>query len=104
MTGAILGGSSVEQAAKMQMIIMFMISASSGLASIFTTAYAISIIVDDEHRIRSDRIHSQPLALWAERDRILRSAKASMGRAYLNARAWRSRTGVEEEVLLETRR
>ncbi|KAF8995408.1 UPF0014-domain-containing protein [Hymenopellis radicata] len=79
MTGAILGGSSVEQAAKMQMIIMFMISASSALASIFTTAYAISIIVDDEHRIRSDRIYSQPLALWAERDRILNSAKAWCG-------------------------
>ncbi|KAK0214251.1 hypothetical protein EDD85DRAFT_924255 [Armillaria nabsnona] len=71
MTGAILGGSSVQQAAKMQMIIMFMISASTGLASIFTTAYAISVVVDDEHRIRADRIYSEPLALWKARSALI---------------------------------
>ncbi|KAF8910467.1 hypothetical protein CPB84DRAFT_1763758 [Gymnopilus junonius] len=39
-------GSSVQQAAKLQMIIMFMITASTTLASVF------------EHRIRGDRIES----------------------------------------------
>ncbi|RXW19605.1 hypothetical protein EST38_g6246 [Candolleomyces aberdarensis] len=56
MTGAILGGSSVHQAAKLQMIIMFMITASTTLASIFTTFSSILVSVDREHRIRSDRI------------------------------------------------
>jgi len=56
MTGAILGGSSVQQAAKLQMIIMFMITASTTLASIFVTIAAVIIIVDAEHRVRSERI------------------------------------------------
>jgi len=56
MTGAILGGSSVQQAAKLQMIIMFMITASTTLASVFTTFAAIAVTVDEQHRIRGDRI------------------------------------------------
>ncbi|KAG7100146.1 hypothetical protein E1B28_001925 [Marasmius oreades] len=56
MTGAILGGSSVTHAAKLQMIIMFMISACTALASITCTTYAVSIIVDGEHRVRPDRV------------------------------------------------
>lgn len=59
MTGAILGGSSVSQAAKLQMIIMFCISASTALAAMFTTVCAISVVVDEEHRVRPDRIYSQ---------------------------------------------
>jgi hypothetical protein len=38
------------------MIIIFMITASTTLASIFTTFSAILVSVDREHRIRSDRI------------------------------------------------
>lgn len=56
MTGALLGGASVQQAAKLQMIIMFMIVASTTLASVFTALAAVLIVVDDEHRIRSERI------------------------------------------------
>lgn len=59
MTGAILGGSSVQQAARLQMIIIFMITASTTLASIFTTFSAVLVAVDAEHRIRSDRIYAQ---------------------------------------------
>lgn len=107
MTGAILGGSSVQQAAKMQMIIMFMISASTALASIFTTAYAISVVVDDEHRIRTDRIHSEPLALWRARSTLIEYMNGSVQRGYLWVRGWRSRMGnavqEESEMLLETR-
>ena len=58
MTGAILGGSSVHQAAKLQMIIMFMITASTTLASVFVSLAAIAVTVDKEHRIRGDRIES----------------------------------------------
>lgn len=62
MTGAILGGSSVHQAAKLQMIIMFMITASTTLASVITTFAAIAVIVDDQDRIRNDRIESNKTA------------------------------------------
>ncbi|KAJ3516571.1 hypothetical protein NLJ89_g1037 [Agrocybe chaxingu] len=63
MTGAILGGSSVQQAARLQMIIMFMITASTTLASVFTTFAAFAVTVDHHHRIRSDRIE-QPDRGW----------------------------------------
>ncbi|XP_006459590.1 hypothetical protein AGABI2DRAFT_184217 [Agaricus bisporus var. bisporus H97] len=56
MTGAILGGSSVQQAARLQMIIIFMISSSTTLATVFTTFSCIAVIVDAKHRIRCDRI------------------------------------------------
>ncbi|KAJ3548033.1 hypothetical protein NMY22_g1418 [Coprinellus aureogranulatus] len=59
MTGAILGGSSVHQAAKLQMIIIFMITASTTLASMLTTFSAMLVAVDAEHRIRGDRIIDQ---------------------------------------------
>ncbi|KAG5634845.1 hypothetical protein H0H81_000522 [Sphagnurus paluster] len=83
MTGAILGGASVQQAARLQMIIMFMIAASTALASIFTTIAVISITVDAEHRIRNDRIHERKLWIWRLRERvgwlILRSLKRAVG-------------------------
>jgi len=59
MTGAILGGSSVQQAAKLQMIIMFMITASTTLAAILTTICALSVIIDGQGRIRPDRIYDK---------------------------------------------
>lgn len=59
MTGAILGGSSVDQAAKLQMIIMFMISSSTALASIITTCLTLGMVIDGDHRIRSDRIDAR---------------------------------------------
>jgi hypothetical protein len=63
MTGAILGGADVEQAARLQMIIMFMISASSGLSCIAATFFTLYECVDSEHRIRGDRIYTRPHVL-----------------------------------------
>jgi Uncharacterised protein family (UPF0014) len=68
MTGAILGGSSVEQAAKLQMVIMFMISASTALASIVTTVLSLGMVVDGEHRVRSDRIDGREHVVWRARN------------------------------------
>ncbi|KAF5349792.1 hypothetical protein D9758_010187 [Tetrapyrgos nigripes] len=68
MTGAMLGGSSVQEAAKLQMIIMFMLSASTALASICCSAYATSILVDEEHRVRPDRIYAK--FSWGEMSRV----------------------------------
>jgi hypothetical protein len=81
--GAIIGGSSVDQAAKLQMvrrcvhrlslkaisrltdwlnslgraqILMFMISASSALSTLAAGAFCLTTVVDKKHRIRPDRI------------------------------------------------
>lgn len=80
MTGAILGGSSVEQAARLQMVIMFMISSCTALSSIVTTILALGVIVDNEHRVRADRIDVRPHAVWRARNafvaKIVERAKA----------------------------
>ncbi|KAI1796883.1 UPF0014-domain-containing protein [Ganoderma leucocontextum] len=68
MTGAILGGSSVEQAARLQMVIMFMISSSTALSSIVTTIFALGVVVDTEHRVRTDRIDTREHAVWRARN------------------------------------
>ena len=68
MSGALLGGSSVQQAAKLQMILIFMTSSATVLASTFATIVVITVTVDVEHRIRDDRIHGGMHALWAARD------------------------------------
>lgn len=74
MTGAILGGSSVSQASKLQMIIMFMISASAALASIATTVCALATVVDNEHRVRPDRVDNRPHIIWRARHWLVNGA------------------------------
>jgi hypothetical protein len=64
MTGSILGGATVTQAARLQMIIMFMLSASVTLSSIVATVFALAVVVDSHHRIRVDRIDSSPFIVW----------------------------------------
>ncbi|KAH7884299.1 UPF0014-domain-containing protein [Phlebopus sp. FC_14] len=70
MTGAILGGSSVAQAAKLQMVIMFMISASTALAAIVTTIVTLGTVVDNEHRVRPDRVVIREHVIWRTRNWI----------------------------------
>lgn len=82
MTGAILGGSSVEQAAKLQMIIMFMISSSTALGAIFTTFSLISVVVDGEHRIRDDRIDERTHTLWRWRSALIHFLVDGAGAAW----------------------
>ncbi|PCH42131.1 UPF0014-domain-containing protein [Wolfiporia cocos MD-104 SS10] len=90
MTGAILGGSSVEQAARLQMVIMFMISSCTALSSIVTTCLALAVVVDNEHRVRSDRIDARPHAVWRARswlvERITEHLKHATHRAWKKAR------------------
>ncbi|VDC07640.1 unnamed protein product [Peniophora sp. CBMAI 1063] len=74
MTGAMLGGSAVEQAARVQKIVAFMLAASSSLATIIAVSCTLMICVDDEHRVRADRIHEHPTASW----RVLKDAAYSM--------------------------
>ncbi|KAI0267831.1 UPF0014-domain-containing protein [Gloeopeniophorella convolvens] len=74
MTGAILGGADVQQAARLQMVIMFMIAAANALASMVATLGALVICVDGEHRIRSDRIDARQHLVW-------RAAASGLGAA-----------------------
>ncbi|KAF8895980.1 hypothetical protein BD779DRAFT_1493285 [Infundibulicybe gibba] len=83
MTGAILGGSSVQRAAKLQMIIMFMISASTALASICTTFFAIGVVVDGEHRVRPDRVDEQKHIVWRAREWLVNRVIYRVKRGFL---------------------
>ena len=87
MTGAILGGSSVHQAAKLQMIIMFMIAAAAVLASVSITFIAIITVVDQEHRIRSDRIDNRKPVIHRVKDWNVRKLSAGLSRSFY----WRTR-------------
>jgi len=87
MTGAILGGSSVHQAAKLQMIIMFMITASTVVASVFITFAAIIMVVDQEHRIRSDRIVDRKPVIYRVKDWNVGELSASLSKSF----HWRTR-------------
>jgi len=107
MTGAILGGSSVQQAARLQMIIMFMISSSTALSAILTSMLALGVLVDGEHRVRSDRIDSRPHAIWRARDWIIdkvvtyvQDAWRKVAAAYSKKSVREGELGAEMETLL----
>ncbi|KAF9463945.1 hypothetical protein BDZ94DRAFT_1257835 [Collybia nuda] len=70
MTGAILGGASVQQAAKLQMIIVFMLSSATCLSAVFTTIAVVSVTVDSDHRIRMDRVDDRKHGIWRARERM----------------------------------
>ena len=91
MTGAILGGASVHQAAKLQMIIMFMITAATVLASVFITFAAIIMVVDKEHRVRSDRIDDKKPVIYRVKDWNVGELSASLSKSF-NWRTKKSRT------------
>jgi hypothetical protein len=84
MTGALLGGSSVHQAAILQMIIMFMISASTALACIVAVVLCFSIVIDAEHRVRNERIQGEKHAIWRGKDWLIERITASGKRTAQN--------------------
>jgi len=71
MTGALLGGSSLNQAAKLQMIIMFMISSSTALAATVSVVLVLMVVIDPENRLRVDRVDSTKPLIWRVRDGIV---------------------------------
>ena len=91
MTGALLGGSSVEQAAKLQsklkllsrrdalslpkVIIMFCISASTAFGTIIAVILCLAILVDTDHRVRGERLDTKKHTVWKRRDEILESVR-----------------------------
>ncbi|KAL1408472.1 hypothetical protein Q8F55_005284 [Vanrija albida] len=94
MTGAIVGGKSVEQAARLQMIIMFMISASSALCVLAAEYFALTTLVDGRQRVRSDRLDSRKPALYRAKDRLVASIEKGLRRVFCFGKR---ESGTEEE-------
>lgn len=99
MVGSILGGKSVSQAAMLQMILMFMIAASSFLCVSATLVFALSTLVDASHRIRMDRLDSRKPLFYRWRDeagkKVWRGIKTA-GRK-VTGKGARAEAGSEEE-------
>ncbi|KAJ3004561.1 hypothetical protein HKX48_001163 [Thoreauomyces humboldtii] len=57
MTGSILGGQPVGEAVRYQQIMVFMMTTSASLATIIGTLACVFIIIDEQDRLRTDRIH-----------------------------------------------
>ena len=103
MTGAILGGASVHQAAKLQMIIMFMITAATVLAAVFVSFAAVIMVVDQDHRIRSDRIYNKKSVIYRVKDWNVGELSASLSKSF-NWRTKKPQNGSGEEDLEENER
>ena len=81
MMRAILDGSDVEQAARLQMIIMFMISSSNALSCIIATHLVLRVCVDSEHRIRGELINTHPHSLCRASSIAVQAIVSIVGRA-----------------------
>ena len=108
MTGAILGGASVEQAARLQMVLMFMLSSATSLSSFASTVFTLGIVMDQNHRIRTERIDSHKHAVWRARDRVIASTvegvKTVWTRCMMIGRKAGSRDELAEHIAEEERR
>jgi hypothetical protein len=56
MTGQILGGVPVQDAVNYQLIVTFMYTATSGLATVFTILGAVFSVFDNHARLRLEKI------------------------------------------------
>lgn len=98
MTGALLGGAPVAQAARLQMVIMFMIAASSALAAILVTGGALAVVVDGEHRVRAERVDARIHWVWRGRERLWgKVCAAGEGVKERACRVVRGKRGEEQE-------
>ncbi|WVQ76724.1 hypothetical protein IAR50_006398 [Cryptococcus sp. DSM 104548] len=115
MTGAIVGGKSVEQAARLQMIIMFstptnptqaqspkltistVISASSALCTLIALFFSLSTLVDSSVRIRSDRLTAEAPLLYRWRNEAGAKLWKGVKRVGAVVRGKKRDSGTEEE-------
>ncbi|NQW12485.1 MAG: iron export ABC transporter permease subunit FetB [Alphaproteobacteria bacterium] len=61
MTGQILAGAAPGEAVKYQLLIMFLIAGTTGLAVIGSVYGAVLRLTDDRHRLRLDRLAESPV-------------------------------------------
>lgn len=92
----------MQQAARLQMVIMFMIAASGALASMIVTVLALGVVVDNEHRVRPDRIDTRPHAVWRARGYVVEKVKEGLKSLWgkVKGAVWRKKDGEEREGLL----
>ena len=83
MARAILDGSDVEQAARLQMIVMFMIAASTTLSCTVAIHLVLWICMDPKHRIRSDHIDTRPHAFLRASSSVIDAIVSMLGRAWI---------------------
>ena len=62
MTGQILAGADPGDAAKSQIMIMFVISGAAGIGALLTALGATRLLSDPRHRLRLDRLTAAPSA------------------------------------------
>ncbi|KAL4457599.1 hypothetical protein ABPG75_012464 [Micractinium tetrahymenae] len=87
MTGQILGGSDPATAARYQIIIMLLIGAATGLSSVAAIFLAVFSLLDDHHRLRSERLRPRPSGA--------KGAVAWLG-AQLSQGWWSTRAGARQ--------
>jgi hypothetical protein len=81
-----LNGSDVEQDARQQMVIMFMIAASNALSCIVATYLVLKACIDSEYRIRAESIDTDPHALFHRAGSVaILAAASNAGRAWILA-------------------
>jgi putative ABC transport system permease protein len=56
MTGQILGGADPVQAARYQMLILFLIASAVAIGTGVSVLVAVRVLLDSEHRLRVDRL------------------------------------------------
>jgi hypothetical protein len=52
---------------------MFLINAATALASIVATVLALRVVVDSEHRVRTDKMDDRKATIWRAKDRAVGS-------------------------------
>ncbi|KAK9818197.1 hypothetical protein WJX72_008661 [[Myrmecia] bisecta] len=99
MTGQILGGTSPSQAARYQMVIIFLITASGALSSVAAIFAALLSTVDRSHRVRTERLiprrdRTAGVAAWLQAQAIKGFIAANTSARRVSARlrvVWRNR-------------
>ncbi|CAL8462573.1 g2106 [Coccomyxa elongata] len=70
MSGQLLGGIPPIQVARYQIVVMFLAAAAAGLASVATVLLAVNAVVDQQHRIRGERLRPRTgqsgVATWVQ--------------------------------------
>ena len=62
---AVLSSTDVEQSAQLQIIITFMMAASTTLSCIVATHFVLWICIDSEHHIRRNSINTRPHVVYS---------------------------------------
>jgi len=52
-------------------VIVFLITAATALASIVATVLTLRVVVDSEHRVRTDKIDDRKATIWRARDKAV---------------------------------